>query len=139
MREAGRNLDQVTQTISDLKQAAALFHFDPQVLAFNEFEGNKVETLVFTAEVDARDVLVVEFGGRACLMLESRDILRISGHVRRQDLQSDRASKLEILRLNDRGHTADADRFDEFKMTQFAANQTFGMLGIGARKFMARR
>ncbi len=83
-----------------------------------------MQALVFAAEVDARDVLVVELGGCAGLTLEAGDVLGVGRHLRRQDFQGDNATQLQIGGANDRGHAARSKRFNQFKMAQLPALQT---------------
>src|SRR5260221_291197 len=92
-----------------------------EFVAGEELEGDEVQPLVFAAEVDARDVLVVELGGGTGLVLEADDVFGIGRHLRRQHLQGDDAAELQIGGANHRGHAACAERFNQFEVAKLPA------------------
>ena len=77
-----------------------------------------MQPLVLAAEEDAGDVLVVELGGGAGLLVEAADVLRVGGHLRRQDLQGDEAVELRVAGPEHGRHAADADRLDQLEVGQ---------------------
>src|SRR5438477_2436637 len=92
------------------RNAAAPFEERPQVLSLDKFEGDEMEALVLAAEKHAGNVLVVEFGGSSCLLMEAANVFHVRGHFRRQNFERHRAVELGIPRSDDRGHTSDTDR-----------------------------
>ncbi len=97
---------------------AAPFEDGAQVVALDELEGDEVQPLIFAAEEDAGDVLVIELGGAAGLLVEAADVLGVVGHLRRQDLQRHEAVELGVAGAEDRRHAAHADRLDQLEMGQ---------------------
>ena len=123
--QAGGHLEHVVQRLGD-RQPAAPLQDGAQVVALDELEGDEVQPLVLAAEEDAGDVLVIEAGGAAGLLVEAADVFRIDGHVRRQDLEGHQAVELGVAGADDGGHAADADRFDQLEMGQAPAAQAAG-------------
>src|SRR5262249_12259686 len=127
--EAGGDLDDVVERLGD-GQAAAAFEDGAEVLALDELEGYEVQALVLAAEEDAGDVLVVELGGAAGLLVEAAGAFRVAGHVGREDLQGDEAVELGVAGADDGGHAADADGFEQFEMGEASATDA-GVGGFG--------
>ena len=75
-------------------ESAALIDQLPEVLPFDELESDEVQPLVFAAEVDAGDVLVIEHRGGPCFLLEPAHALRVASGFGRQDLQSARCGRV---------------------------------------------
>jgi len=128
VRQPGGHLDDVVERLGD-GQPAAAFEDGAEVLALDELEGDEVQALILAAEEDAGDVLVVELGGAAGLLVEAADVLLVAGHLRGQDLQRDEAVELRVAGAEDGGHAADADGFDEFEVSELAAADAGVRLG----------
>jgi hypothetical protein len=92
-----------------------------------------MQALVFAAKVDAGNVLVVELGGGAGLLMKPQDVLRISGHVRWQNFQGHGAIELGIAGADHRSHAADPNRFDQLEMSQAPAAQIDQESFLGTR------
>ena len=86
MREPARDLDRDSQGFAD-RQRPAAFDQVAQGGAFDEFEGDEMQPLIFAAAVHPRDVLVIEFGGRAGLGLKARDVIAIPRQLRGENFQ----------------------------------------------------
>jgi hypothetical protein len=69
------------QRLAD-RQPSAVLQDGPQVVALDELEGDEVQPLVLAAEENAGDVLVIELGGAAGLLVEAADVLLVLGQVR---------------------------------------------------------
>ncbi len=80
-----------------------------------------MQSLVFAAEVNAGDVVVVEHGRGAAFLLEAVHALRVACSFGRQNLQRDDAPESGVACFQHRGHAAGADGFDEFVVSQLAA------------------
>ena len=118
--QAGGHLDHVADALGGRERAAPVDQL-PQVVALDELEGDEVQPLVFAAEEDAGDVLVVELRRGAGFLLEAVDALGIACHLRRQDLQRDDAVEFEVARFQHGGHAARADGFDQLEVAEPAA------------------
>ena len=90
-----------------------------------------MQPLVLAAEEDAGDVLVVELGGGAGLLVEAADVLGVAGHLRRQDLQGDDAVELRVAGPQHGGHAADADRLDQLEVGESPAANP-GVVDVGS-------
>ena len=80
-----------------------------------------MQALIFAAVEDAGDVFVIELGRGPRFLVKAADVLRIAGHLRRQDLQGDDAIELRIARPQYGGHAADADRLEQLEMGKLAS------------------
>src|SRR5262249_36916849 len=81
--------------------------------AFNVFERDEVMRSILADAVNPRNVFVVELGSRSSFLIEPLDDLRITGLVRRQQLESDMAIELHVQRFENGTRSTDADRFFE--------------------------
>ena len=105
-------------TSSGDRQRAALVDQIPQRDAFDEFEGDVVEPLIFAAAVNPGDVVMIEFGGRPRFGLKPRHVIGIARQFGRQNLERDDAAQADVGRPQHRRHPAGADRLDEFVLAQ---------------------
>ena len=80
--ESGGDLEHVVDGLADGQPAPPLEQ-DAQVIALDELEGDEVEALVLAAVEDAGDVLVVELGGAAGLLVEAADVFGVDRHLGR--------------------------------------------------------
>ena len=92
----------------------------------------KCSPLILAAEEDAGDVLVIELGGRAGLLVEAVDVLLILGHLRRQDLEGHEAIELRVAGPEHRRHAADADRLEQLEVGQALAIQVLAVVELVA-------
>src|SRR5882724_5483263 len=81
----------------------------PQCYTIEELHGDKVRLLLVVDLVDGADIRMVKGGGGLSFSLEPAQGLRILGHAVRQELQRDKASKLEILGFVDNSHSPAAE------------------------------
>src|SRR5207237_2442729 len=61
-----------------------------------------------------------------CLLVEATDVLRVGGHVGRQDLEGDAAVELRVAGADDGRHAANTDGFEQFVMGEVAAAEDAG-------------
>jgi hypothetical protein len=133
MRQASGDLEHVVNGLGN-RQMASAFEERAQVIAFDELEGDEMQTLVFSAIKDPSDILVIEFGSAARLLMEPKDVFLIGGHLGRQDLERDQTIELRIARPQNGGHATHANRFDQLKVSQATTGNTGGVLDGDRRR-----
>ena len=99
-----------------------------------------MQTLVFAAEEDPGNVLMIELRGGAGFLMEAADNLRIARHVGGQNLERDGAVELRIAGSNHRRHAPHAERAEQLEMCQAPAAQDVGegFFGADGRQRRAR-
>src|SRR5579872_4131277 len=70
--QSGCNLNHVPDAVHGGNRSGSVDQYS-KVHAFDEFESNEVQTLVFAAEIDSGHVFVVEHGGGSSFLLEPGD------------------------------------------------------------------
>ena len=77
-------------------------------LSFHQLENQRVNALVLLQPVDGRDIGMIERRQRTRLALEARQPIRVGSKRRRQHLERDVSTQLEIVGAIHLAHTADA-------------------------------
>jgi hypothetical protein len=126
MGQSSGNLDHVPDALPGWERPTAVDK-SPEGHSFDELECDEVEALVFSAEIRASDVLVIQLGRRTGLLLESRHILGISGRFGRQDLEGDHPSEIQVAGLEHRCHPTGPNRLDQLKVTELSSGQGWGV------------
>ena len=79
-----------------------------QRFAFDQFGDDVGQAVLFADIVDVKNVGVIEGAGGAGLLLKARAAAGVGGHLRRQNLQRDRAVEARIAGAIHLAHAADA-------------------------------
>ena len=125
MDDAGRVRlgEAVGDLVADVEQLARrerpALHELTERLAIHELHGDVDGRVRRTDLVDGDDVVVVEGGRGARLLLEAAAAIRISGELFRQDLDRHLAAQPRVARPVDLAHAAGAERRENLVRAEF--------------------
>src|SRR5579859_3202202 len=96
--------------------------------AVEELHGDERTAVFFTNVIDRANVGMIERGSRLCLALESRERLRVTSHIVRQEFQGNKSLQASVFGFVNNSHAAAAEFFEDAVMRDSLAKHRETML-----------